>query len=216
MGEIAYELGDSLYLNITNRCTNDCGFCLRNFGDELRDFNLKLESEPDVDTILDAIKPWMDKTSYSEIVFCGYGEPLIRLDTVLTLAQKLKQRYSSVKLRVDTNGHANLLHPNRQVANELKFHGIDHVSISLNAADSETYAWICKPSFGLDAYPSVIRFITDCKDGGLETQVSIVGIPQLNIDACKEVAQKLGVNLRIRPYRRYPTQLEQRLGPRPQ
>lgn len=215
MGVIAYALRGSLYLNLTNRCTNDCVFCVRTFGDALREYNLKLDHEPTVEEILDATKPWMDKTLYPEIVFCGYGEPLIRLDTVLSLAHKLKQHYPNVKLRVDTNGQANLLHPKRIVAKELKQSGIDRTSISLNAADSETYAWICKPSFGQDAYPAVIQFITESQTEGLETKVTIVAIPQLDIDACKEVARELGVSLRIRPYRRSTSILAQRLGPPP-
>jgi len=213
MGEIAYAYRESLYLNITNRCTNDCAFCIRSFGEELRDFNLKLDHEPTVEETLEATKHWMNSEPYSEIVFCGYGEPLIRLDAVLTISQELKNRYPFVKLRVDTNGQANLLYPKRNVARELKKSGIDRVSISLNAENSKMYVWICKPTFGLKAYNSVIQFIKDSKAEGLETQVTIVAIPHLDVEACKMVARTLEVSLRIRPYRRSISALEHRLGP---
>lgn len=115
-------------------------------------------------------------------------------------------------MRVDTNGQASCLYPNRNVAKELKQNGVERMSISLNAPDRETYAWICKPTYGLAAYSAVIQFIKDCKSEDLETEVTIVAIPQLDIAACKKVAQELGVPLRIRPYRMSTTILTKRLG----
>lgn len=212
MGTIVYKLRDSLYLNLTNRCTNDCAFCIRSFGDDLFSYNLKLDHEPTVEEILGVINRQMNQIPSSEIVFCGYGEPLIRLDTVLTISRELKQKYPGVIVRIDTNGQASCLHPNRDVAKELKQNGIERMSISLNAQDKETYAWICKPSYGLAAYSAVIQFIKDCKSENLETEVTIVAIPQLDIAACKKVAQELGVPLRIRPYRMSTTILTKRLG----
>lgn len=212
MGTIVYKLRDSLYLNLTNRCTNNCAFCIRSFGDDLLSYNLKLDREPTVEEIMNVINLKMNQIPSSEIVFCGYGEPLIRLDTVLTISRELKQKYPGVKVRVDTNGQASFLHPNRNVVNELKQNGVDRMSISLNASDRETYAWICKPSYGLAAYSAVIQFIKACKSEDLETEVTIVAIPQLDIAACKKVAQELGVRLRIRPYRMSTTILAKRLG----
>jgi len=171
-----------------------------------------LDREPTVEEILSVIKLKMNQIPSSEIVFCGYGEPLIRLDTVLTISRELKQKYPGVKVRLDTNGQASFLHPNRNVANELKQNGVDRMSISLNASDRETYAWICKPSYGLAAYSAVIQFIKACKSEDLETEVTIVAIPLLDIAACKKVAQELGVPLRIRPYRMSTTILAKRLG----
>ncbi|MCK4423715.1 MAG: YchF/TatD family DNA exonuclease, partial [Candidatus Omnitrophica bacterium] len=53
-GLIAYPIRDSLYLNITNRCTNDCIFCIRGSTDFVKGHNLRLENEPDVDRIIEA------------------------------------------------------------------------------------------------------------------------------------------------------------------
>jgi len=109
MHSIAYPIGDSLYLNITNRCTNQCDFCIRY---KSRLFNQKyplwLEKEPSVEEIMEAIG---DPSKYKQIVFAGYGEPLIRLDTVKEVSQKLKTgngQNGQLEIRIDTNGHANL------------------------------------------------------------------------------------------------------------
>ncbi|MFQ6126365.1 MAG: hypothetical protein ACE5R6_17405 [Candidatus Heimdallarchaeota archaeon] len=94
----------------------------------------------------------------------------------------------------------------------MKRSGIDRISISLNTPDSEIYIWICKPSYGTIAYSSVIQFIKDCKSVNFETEFTILAIPQLDLAACKKVAQELRVPLRIRPYRRSITILAKRLG----
>ena len=41
-----YEFGDSLYLNITNRCPNNCEFCIRNIKDGVSGNDLWLLKEP--------------------------------------------------------------------------------------------------------------------------------------------------------------------------
>ncbi|MFH1683532.1 MAG: radical SAM protein, partial [Candidatus Margulisiibacteriota bacterium] len=107
MQDISYKVGDSLYLNITNRCTNECSFCIRNLA---RRFNQKyqlwLDHEPSAEEILEAIG---DPTKYKQIVFCGYGEPLIRLDIVKAVAAELKSKIQKSKskqgiiIRIDTN-----------------------------------------------------------------------------------------------------------------
>jgi TatD family-associated radical SAM protein len=117
--DIAYQLGDSLYLNITNRCTNACTFCIRYQARCFHgSFRLWLEHEPSVEEILEVIG---DPGRFKEIVFCGYGEPLIRLETVKEVASKLKLgiRHSALGIRVDTNGHANLFYQ-RNILPELK------------------------------------------------------------------------------------------------
>src|SRR3989339_1843074 len=106
MNSIAYPIDNSLYLNITNRCTNECYFCIRY---KSRLFNqahpLWLEHEPSVEEIMAAIG---DPGQYEQIVFCGYGEPLIRLDTIKDISRRIKSKDQSTKIRLDTNGQANL------------------------------------------------------------------------------------------------------------
>lgn len=161
MDSIVYPIGDSLYLNITNRCTNECPFCIRN---QSRRFNQKyelwLDKEPTVEEIMAAIG---DLTKYKQIVFCGYGEPTIRLDVIKEVAAKLKveSRKSKVEIRIDTNGTANLFW-GRNILPELKGL-IDSISISLNAENAEVYERICRPLYGQQTYEAIIDFIREAK-----------------------------------------------------
>ena len=194
MDAIVYELKDSLYLNITNRCTNRCTFCVRY---KIRLFNgrypLWLEKEPTAEEILSAIG---DPSRYKEIVFCGYGEPLIRLETVKEIAQRLKGL--GPKIRIDTNGEANLFHQ-RNILPELK--GIiDILSVSLNTESPEVYNKICRSIYGEKAYPAIIDFIKESKKYIPKVEVTVVDIPEVDIAKAKRIAEELGVDFRVRPY----------------
>jgi TatD DNase family protein len=189
-GEIAYQIRDSLYLNITNRCTNRCSFCVRFQSDYVKGHNLKLSDEPSEEDLKQAIG---DPARYKEVVFCGFGEPLLRLDLVQRLARWVKERKGQV--RIDTNGHGNLIH-GRNILPELQ--GIvDSISISLNAQDRETYLAICRPSF-VDAYEGVLSFIGEAKKFIPHVQVTVVALPGVNIEKCMTIARELGVDLRVR------------------
>jgi len=193
---IAYPIRNSLYLNITSRCTNGCGFCARNTSYTVKGHFLHLEQEPSVDEILAAADEMLsrDNTAFDEVVFCGFGEPLMRLDEVISVAKVLKKR--GLKVRINTNGHANLI-AGSKVAE--KFRGIiDAVSISLNAQDSKTYAEICKPSFGEGTYKAVIDFIKDCKEVIPSVTVTAVDMPGVDMERCKTIAKELGVDFRAR------------------
>jgi len=188
---IAYEMWGNLYLNITNQCTNDCGFCLRNTTDTLWGYNLRLRTEPTVDEVMAAIG---DPCRYREIVFCGYGEPTTRLDVILEVGRKL--RAQGARVRLDTNGQGSLIW-NRNVAAELA-EAVDAVSVSLNAEDAATYDRICRSRFGSRAYEHVLAFIRESVKAGMDTSVSVVDVPEIDIDAARSVAQGLGVPLKVR------------------
>lgn len=198
MQDIVYKVGDSLYLNITNRCTNECPFCIRN---KARVFNQKyklwLDREPTVEEIMEAIG---DPSKYKEIVFCGYGEPLIRLDVVKEVASRLKtkDRRLKTKIRIDTNGHGNLFW-GRNILPELKGL-IDVISISLNAESAEVYERICRPLLGPKSYEAVIDFIKESKKYVSEVEVTVVNLPTVDINACRKIAKDLGARFRVRPY----------------
>lgn len=196
MGSITYAIGDSLYLNITNRCTNECPFCIRNLS---RKFNQKyalwLDREPSVEEVTAAIG---DPSRYKQIVFCGYGEPLIRLDIVKAVSAELKSKVHRSKIRIDTNGTANLFW-GRNVLPELKGL-IDIISVSLNAENAEVYNRICRPMFGEKTYNAVINFIKEAKKYLPEVEATIVDLPTINKEACRRIAEELGVSLRVRPY----------------
>ncbi|MEJ5227828.1 TatD family hydrolase [Thermodesulfovibrio sp.] len=189
-GEIAYKIRDSLYLNITNRCTNVCKFCVRFHTDYVKGHNLRLENEPSVEDLIRAIE---NPKNYREIVFCGYGEPFLRLDVIKEVAKWIKEKGGRV--RVNTNGHGNIIH-GRRILPELKGL-IDSISISLNAQDRETYNKICKPMYP-NAYEAVIDFIKDAKENVPYVQVTVVNLPEIDIEKCREIANSLGVKLKIR------------------
>ncbi len=189
-GEIAYEIRDSLYLNITNRCTSKCTFCVRFHSDYVKGHNLRLEHEPTVDEIKLAIG---DPKRYKEIVFCGYGEPLLRLDVVKQVASWIKD--NGGRVRINTNGHGNLIHK-RNILPELQSL-VDSISISLDAHDEKTYEKICNPIFK-NAFKGVLDFIREAKKYVPEVQVTVVEMEDVDIKKCREIADSLGVKLRIR------------------
>jgi TatD DNase family protein len=165
-GEIAYKIRDNLYLNITNRCTNECSFCIRFHTDYVKGHNLRLLHEPTEEDLKNAIG---DPSQYKEVVFCGYGEPFLRLDLVKSVAAWIKQNNGNI--RINTNGHGNLIH-GRNILPELQ--GIvDSISISLDAHDEETYNKICRPSFK-NAFREIINFIREAKKYIPNVQVTVV------------------------------------------
>jgi len=191
---LAYPIGENLYLNITNRCTNQCVFCIRNKCQQLNQkYPLWLEHEPSEKEILDAIK---NPTKHQQIVFCGYGEPLIRLETVINIAKELKK--NNIPIRINTNGQANLFW-GRNILPELKGL-VDYLSISLNSSDQDHYEKLCHPTLGKSAYPAILEFIKEAKKYIPNVEISIVDLPSTDKLKCQEIAKEIGVQLRIRPY----------------
>lgn len=187
----AYKIGNKLYLNITNRCTNNCSFCIRNFADGVKGYNLWLSKEP---TAAEIIKIIENPAEYEEIVFCGYGEPLIRLKEVIEISRFIKSKNGTV--RVDTNGQANLIHKT-SVPPLLK--GIvDRISISLNASSKEEYNKICLPLEPDKAYPSLIEFISQCKENINSVFLTVVSDTGIDMGKATETAKKLNLPLRVR------------------
>ena len=195
---VVYWIDNILYLNITNKCPNNCYFCIRRFRNGIREFNLKLEREPNIEEVMEKLRKVICKKNWKEIVFCGFGEPLERLDLVLEVTRQLNNQYWS-NVRVDTNGQGYLLNKELDVLNELKKSGVDKVSISLNAHNKEVYDQICKPHYQ-DAYENVLDFIKRAKEIGLETEVTAVRVPEVEISKVKEVAESLGVKFALREY----------------
>ena len=192
-----YWLDDKLYLNITNRCSNKCIFCFRNFKRGIGDFKLKLDAEPSFEQIATEVEAAMRRKVWKEVVFCGFGEPTERLDLLLILARCVKWRYEEpVAIRVNTNGHGYMLNAGRDVAAELKTAGVDKVSVSLNAGDEETYNEICKPVFA-GAYTAVLAFIEKAKRA-LEVEVTAVTTPEVDLHKVEALAKQMGVKFRLR------------------
>lgn len=195
---IVYWLDKKLYLNITNKCSNSCYFCFRKFKNNIQEFNLKLEEEPTKEVAIQELLKVKNRKNWSEVVFCGFGEPLERLDLVLEVTTWIEKNYWKV-VRVDTNGQGYLLNKGRDVVRELKNVGVDKVSVSLNAHDKVTYNQICHPEFK-DAYENVLDFIKKAKEAGLETEATALTVPEVNLRKVKELTEKMGVKFSIREY----------------
>lgn len=188
--KFTYPIRDSLYLNVTNSCTSACTFCVRFHSDFVKGHNLMLDREPTADELIREIG---DPKRYREIVFCGYGEPLLRLDVVVKVASWVKENGGTV--RINTNGQGNLIHK-RNILPELKGL-VDVVSISMNAQDAETYERVSRPSFP-DAYAGVIEFIREAKKVIPDVQVTVVTAEGVDVGRCRQIADRLGVSLRVR------------------
>jgi cyclic pyranopterin phosphate synthase len=196
---IAYWLDNSLYLNITNKCSNNCWFCFRNFKQGVGGFNLKLEREPTIAEVEAELESALPLKRWSEVVFCGFGEPTSRLDVLLEVARWIRKRGGSVPIRVDTNGHGYALNKDREVAEELRAAGVNKVSVSLNGHDEASYAENCKPQFE-GGFAAVLDFIKKAKKAGLDVEVSAVRMPEVNMEKVKTIAESLSVPLRVREY----------------
>lgn len=192
---ITYRIGDSLYINMTNRCSNRCDFCIRNFGDGISDSgNLWLEREPTVDEVCDDIIKNAD--GCREIVFCGYGEPLMRLDDVIAVIKRVKPVLNK-PIRINTNGQADLIH-GRKTACELSGL-VDTVSISLNAPDAKGYDDVCHSDYGMRAFDAVIEYARDCKKYVTNVVFTVVDVmPKKDIEKCRQIAKDAGVSFRVR------------------
>lgn len=195
---ILYEVGNNLYVNLTNKCPCSCTFCIRNNGDgAYGSDSLWLEHDPEEHEILKEFEKY-DLSRYNEIVFCGYGEPTMRLDVMLSVIRKLKENECPA-IRLNTNGLSDLIH-GEPTAHKLKGL-VDTVSISLNAGTKEEYLKVTRPKYGDESFEAMQKFASDCKNyvpSVILTVVDIIGKDQ--IAASQAVADKLGVKLRVRTY----------------
>lgn len=194
-GTITYRGKGNIYLNITNRCSCSCSFCLREFTTEVFGTDLALIGEPEVEEITQAIElEFMDGPA-DEVVFCGLGEPTMRLDTVLQVTEWLRLR--RIPARLDTNGHGELLNPGRDVVTELAAAGLGAAAVSLNAADPQTYDLLCRPTFS-KAHRAVVRFAQRCIERGIHTTLTAIDQEGADLEGCKAIAEAMGADFRVR------------------
>jgi TatD family-associated radical SAM protein len=189
---ISYTIGDRLYLNITDRCTLRCAFCPKHQGSHrVHEYDLSLDHRPSQAEIIAAID---HPEAYREVVFCGFGEPTLRLKVLLETARHIRRHGGRV--RVNTDGLANLVHK-RDVLPELGS-CVDALSVSLNAQDAATYARHCRPALP-GSYAAVLDFLERAPRWVAEvTATAIDGLPGVDIAACERLARERGVAFRRR------------------
>lgn len=191
---VSYKIRNSLYLNLTNRCTNACVFCAKRNDFHVKGHLLQLADEPTVQAVLDEVG---DPTAYDEVVFCGFGEPLLRLEEVKAIARALKAR--GAKIRINTDGLASRVH-GRDVLPELAGL-VDALSVSMNAGDAETYARICPNRYGAASFPALLDFLREAPRHVPSVTATAVALPGLDTDAIRRLAESIpGIVFRLRPY----------------
>ncbi len=197
---VVYTVGSGLYVNVTNRCTNRCDFCIRNNGEgAYGSDSLWLEREPDKEEIKAAILAALPG-EYTEVVFCGYGEPSIRLMDIREVALAVKRTYPDMPIRVNTNGQSDLVFG--KDTSSLYKDAFDTVSISLNAPSAEGYDKICHSVYGIGALDAIKVFAKNVRKQVKNVAFSVVEgfISDEDIKACYKIAEECGVSLRVREY----------------
>lgn len=197
---ILYEIGDSLYVNMTNKCPCACTFCLRQTRDEMNNSgSLWLEREPTVEEV-NAEFAKFDISKYKEIVFCGFGEPTERLDDVLCVCKFIRENYKDTPIRINTNGLADLIHKENTAP---KLNGlIDVVSISLNTPNKERYLELTRSKFGINSFDAMLKFAENAKKYVKEVILSTVSttLTEAEEKECADICKRIGVTYRIRPF----------------
>lgn len=198
MADTVYEYGGGLYINLTNKCPCSCTFCIRSQKEGLGTADsLWLEQDPTPAEVIAALGEF-PLEQYPQVVFCGYGEPLCALDTLVEVAGYLHK--SGVKrVRVNTNGLGDII--NQKPTAPILGKAVDAVSVSLNASNAASYCALSRPSYGLPAYDAVLAYLSECKKYVADVTASVVDvIPPEEIEECRSITDRLGIPLRVRHF----------------
>ncbi|MEW6510267.1 MAG: TatD family hydrolase [Bacteroidota bacterium] len=190
---IVYMLRNSLYINLTIRCNADCVFCDRKGEAVVKGHNLRIEREPSPDEVIRAIG---DPRRYDEIVFCGYGEPTIRLDALKEVARWVKGQGG--KTRLNTDGHGNIINK-RNIVPELAGL-IDAVSISLNTTDPRQYGELMQID-GARFFPAMVEFAREAVRLLPRVVMTIVDLDEVDKERARTLVEKeIGASFTTRPF----------------
>lgn len=198
IGNLDSVEGKSVYVNLTNRCPCACTFCLRQTKEMLESNSLWLKEEPTVEEVIKEFQKY-DLDDFKEVVFCGFGEPMERVDDVVQIAGILKLYRQDLPIRINTNGLGNLIHQ-RDITPLLKGR-IDIVSISLNAPNEKEYLELTRNKFGIESFQAMLDFAKECLKYVPHVVLSVVDIiGQEKIEQCQKICDDIGVKLRVRPF----------------
>ena len=190
----------SIYVNLTNRCTCSCTFCLRQLKDMAEETSLWLKEEPAVETVKAELlrAPW---PQVQEVVFCGFGEPTMRLADLTGLLAWVKQEHPEIKTRLNTNGLSDLAY-GRDTSADFAGGILDTISISLNASNAERYLELTRSQFGIGSYEAMLQFAVHCKAYVPDVVLTVVDQVEnaAEIEACRKICKERNLHLRVRPY----------------
>lgn len=200
MGKLLYELDGNLYINLTNRCTNRCKFCVRNGKDSYYGHNLRLEKEPTAEEVLHLFKAEYEGKRYNEVVFCGFGEPTFRIDEITTIGAYVRSKGYTVRL--NTNGQGNLI--NGYDITDKLIGAIDKVNVSLNMPTAKEYDEMCHSVYKEKAFDALLSFAKECDKKGLKVTLSVVDcIGKEKVEEAKKLCEENGLTIKVRSYLKY-------------
>ena len=189
----------NLYVNITNQCNCDCVFCLRQKKQMAKESSLWLEKEPSIDEIkTELVKaPW---NLIKEVVICGFGEPTLRMNELISTLKFVKSNYSNMPTRLNTNGLGELAN-GRNIAADFK-DILDTASISLNASTAERYLKLTRAKYGIESYEAMLTFAEHMKPYVPNVVLTIVDHvnSEEEIEKCRQICESRNLNLRVRAY----------------
>ena len=204
---VVYRFGTGVYINLTNRCPNLCVFCIKTkWKMNFHGNNLNLAGqEPSAAEVIATLEKELKKAPFDEVVFCGYGEPTMRLDTLLFVAQTLKGWIAQAKfppftVRLNTNGLGSRV--NHKDIVPLLSRVVDEVSVSLNAPDETSWRALVRPEAEYqDGYEDVRAFIRACVAAGFQRVVATC-VDKTGVDpqAVAQVAKADGAEFHLRSF----------------
>lgn len=194
MDTITYQIANGVYINLTNKCSNDCTFCERNRISGVEGYYLWLQNEPTAQEIIDSLKTY-DRDEFDEVIFCGFGEPTYCWDVIKEVAKFAHSIGKST--RINTNGQGNLIN-GYDITEEIASY-IDKVNISLNNGNSKRYDEVSRSIYGEMAFEELQDFGKKCLAKGVHTTFSVVDcIPKDEIEEARKIAERIGANFRVR------------------
>lgn len=194
MNNYVYTIGKKLYINLTNKCTNNCDFCIRHGRTGMNGTELWIESQPTAEDVIEQLPDDLDKYD-TEVVFCGFGEPTVNLDALEEVASYLHCKDKTT--RINTNGQANLIH--KKDVSDVIVDSCDVVNVSLNAPDAKAYQAVCHSVYGEKAFDAMLEFAKLCKERGADVIMSVVdSIGTAEVEKCRKLCQSLGLPIRVR------------------
>jgi TatD DNase family protein len=194
MDTVSYVFGDNLYLNITNRCMMACPYCIKHkWANKFNGNNLKLKKEPSCKEVIESIG---DPKKYNEVIFCGYGDSLVRLEGVKEIAKWIKEHGG--KVRINTAGLANKFH-GKNILPELK-NIADVISISLNGSNPQEHNELNNPMYKEESFDEILKFAREAKNYIPEVIITAVKFPDFDVSKVEALAKEIGVHFRARPY----------------